>query len=156
PMRKRSPSRAPPLIGLSGSQASTAICRCSLRPCSMSLPMSELLPTPALPVKAMTRPGCAGTGKAPAMSTRSLPRATALKSCAKARRSRWRNRSSRLLSMDRLAAPAEKCHDIVQRRAGAEDAGHPHGLQLGNVRLGNDAADHDAHMLQLSVAQKLQ
>ena len=63
PMRKRSPSRAPPLTELCGSQASTAtVCPCR-RTTSIILPMSVLLPTPPLPVKATTRLGT-GRGRA--------------------------------------------------------------------------------------------
>ena len=53
-IRMRSPSKAPPVSELCGSHASTATVRPADRITSISLPISVLLPTPPLPVTAMT------------------------------------------------------------------------------------------------------
>src|SRR5215813_6515987 len=63
-IRKRSPSRAPPLSGLCGSQASTATFWPWPRSNSISLPTRVLLPTPPLPVMATTRAGWGSGGSA--------------------------------------------------------------------------------------------
>src|SRR5205814_6453 len=62
------------------------------RRCSMSLPINVLLPTPALPVTAITRLGLADAATAKRLS-RCSPRAASVNNRASARRSPWRKRS---------------------------------------------------------------
>src|SRR5262249_7692988 len=143
-MRKRSPSRAPPDSGLSGSQASTATVCPRPRRCSISLPVRVLLPTPPLPVTATTRAGLAG-GPTPArISSTCRPADSRLSSRARARRSRRRKRSKRGSSMAGGAPLAEEVHDLGDGGARPEDAGHAHLPEFRDVALWHDAADQDA------------
>src|SRR5262249_33345797 len=130
------------------------------RVCSISLPISVLLPTPPLPVMATTRLlSCAGPSAARISPTCS-PRARKLSKRARARRS-WRRKRSR--SGSSMAGPAdawglvlEKGNDVGQRRAGTENARHAHGQQLGHIAFRHDAADQDADVFEAGFAQELQ
>src|SRR6266849_9226139 len=122
----------------------------------MSRPMSVLLPTPAAPVKAVTRVGFVGGPRRSRISPMCSPRATRLSSCASARRSPWRNRSSSTSSMARLAPLLEVRDDVRQRRPRPQDARHSHLQQLGNVAFRNDAADQDADVIESRLAQQLE
>ena len=50
----------------------------------------------------------------------------------------------------------EESDDVRQRRAGAEDAGHAHFEEFGDVGFGDDAADQNADVAEAGVAQELQ
>src|SRR5262245_10421647 len=148
-MRKRSPSKSPPVTGLCGSQAKTA----TLFPCprtwAMSCPINVLLPTPGLPVTATTRPGFAGGRTAPMAS----PRAARVSSRDNACRSRRRKPSHSASSMARLAASLQEFDDFIERRARAKDLGDTHRAQLGHICFGNDAPHPDADAVELRLAQ---
>src|SRR5262249_11415449 len=154
---KRSPSKAPPVSGLCGSQANTATLGPCARTTSIILPISELLPTPPLPVKAATTDGCVGRGRPPEISAKCSPRAARLRSRARARRSPWRKgwRSSSI--MPRPAGGrrfgTKESYDIVKRSAWAEYTRDPQRAKLEDIRLRNDAADQNFYMVQLRLAQ---
>src|SRR5262245_25273103 len=153
-IRKRSPSRAPPLSGLCGSHASTATLRPCLRRCSMSLPMRVLLPTPPLPVNATTRLGVGGVGRCARLSAPISPRPARLSRRARAKRSPPRKRFSSVSSMSRLASLLEKIDYVLNRRARAKDVGNAELLQFGDVRLGNDAAHQHTDLLKSRLPQE--
>src|SRR5262249_23250814 len=117
--------------------------------CSMSLPVKLLLPTPPAPVIAMTRAGREGAGSSGSCS----PRAARETRRARATRFFWTKLSTRASCMPRPRVLAQVGDDLVERGARAEDAGHPHLMQFGNVHLGDDAAHQHADMLQAGLTQ---
>src|SRR5262245_38013006 len=155
-MRKRSPSSAPPDSGLCGSHASTAtVCPC-LRKCSISLPTSVLLPTPPAPVSATTRAGLLAGPSCARVSSPARPHAAKVNTRLSARRSCCRKRSSSSSGMGLLASLTQEVNDFREGRSRTKDAGHAHLEQLGDVALGNDAADQDADVLEFRLAQELE
>src|SRR6266852_3167873 len=58
--------------------------------------------------------------------------------------------------MARSAVPAQKIHDLRQRRARSEDARHAQFQKLGRIAFRNDAADQDAYVLETCFTTKLE
>src|SRR5438132_3357569 len=158
-IRKRSPNKAPPVSGLLGSQARMATLWFSLRMIGISRPINVLLPTPPLPVIAITKLCCLGFGIWFSSASGVSPRDTMLSSRDSACRSPCRNWSSRESSTNGSALfrlVAQERHDLRHGRAGAENVRNPHLFELGNVFFRDDAADQNAHMIELGFAHQLQ
>ena len=135
-MRKRSPSRAPPLSGLCGSQASTA----TVWPCAANL-FDQLAGQ-----RALADAAAAGEGDDPRRPGRRPDAAQNVlhlfaardeaEQAGQGRRSRRRKRSSEVVKHGAAsAALLQEGDDVRQRRAGAEDAGHAHFEQFRDVRF---------------------
>src|SRR5713101_5668516 len=110
----------------------------------ISFPINVLLPTPPLPVTAITRHFLAALGRPFNQELGISPYEARLSKRERAWRSPRRNWSSSPSSMNSsaLARPiVQESDDLGHRRAGAENAGDPHLSQFGNVFLGNDTAD---------------
>src|SRR5436305_4731033 len=60
-----------------------------------------------------------------------------------------------LLSDARVGAPRDEVDDVLHRRARKEHSFDPDRVQLRNVHVGNDAADHHEHVLHSLLAEQL-
>src|SRR5262249_3482759 len=111
--------------------------------------------TPAAPVMAITRARFAAWPSWARNSLRRSPRAAWEMSLASARRSCWRNATSRSSDMGGPGTGAQELDDLRQRRARAEDAGHAQGRESRHVGFGNDAAHDHAHVTEPGFPQFL-
>src|SRR5262249_47639864 len=132
-------------------QANTATLWPSWRNCSISLPMSVLLPTPPLPVMASTR---AGFEAGP--SGIATPRAAKVMSRARLRRSFRFRPASNSSSMGRPAGLLQEFDYLRQRCTRTEHSGHAHFEQLRNVFFRDNAADENANISKIGFTQQLQ
>src|SRR6185503_12761596 len=152
-MRTRSPSRAPPVMGLEGSTATTA----TGRPASRALPMSAAtsvdLPEPGGPVMP-TRWARPATGyiRRSAISATGVRFSTAVRILERARRSPVSAASTRASGSDRPLEGAatsvarsgvgpEVLGDFRDGRARPEGRGDPGVLERLHVVVGDDPAD---------------
>src|SRR5258708_6820909 len=123
---------------------------------SISLPMSVLLPTPALPVMAMTLACRSLVLSAARTAAGSWPRLISVSTRDKANRSPARNRCHKSSGMCAAPSLAQKIDDLDKRGPRPEDPADSHLCKLRGIFFRHDSPHHHADVYPPRLPQQLE